>query len=672
MRVQGDTGPRPLSDTTHAEQPHRQGMLSSKGLWTLELELPDLKVIAMSDGLKEWCTKQQAGAEEGAAASVPVGHLCDIAHPDDEFALRKAVADQKMAGTRLSLRLEQRTAPQDAESAAGSKETKETPGKKLQAGKHSGKGKQEKKDETSYLKVDMLLAGITVGTRRLVLVSPRVSEPMQTVQEVLPPASLQHQQQRWHKREQRLQHRVQAHELDKKQQQHELAKDLASAAAAAAGCAKQPASDSHYSVEVKAEDWSSGDATLAANAQAAAAAAAAAAVSKLLQGQHSFATAALAAPAVDATDASATPEARAAAAAFGPGLAGLAALLNAGAQAGGAGGDQKAGLDAAGLGPLLQMAAMQMSLAQQQVSASGEGSAALAANANAALLSALASTQLATDGTVPGAALPALSSEGILHYLTALAALSAPGGAEGNVLYEQLLASAGLVGGVKGMCGKGAGVGGIKGAKGKPVPKGKGKAEKGKKSSPFEAEEVEVAATLALLRNPNPAAAVVARAQGGLDASGSAESYSSMVSAAAAAALAAAAAAVAAKGKGGTGVGLKKEAKRGSGSAGDMMRRASDCSDDGDDAAPSGAMVCMLSVVMRVRACTCLCVRALCHSERGAGREGQFQGMKSHQVTFCHAGRPRGATDAAEEDAQAPEDIGRRTRPPAAATWGQQ
>ena len=36
--------------------------------------------------------------------------------------------------------------------------------------------------------------------------------------------------------------------------------------------------------------------------------------------------------------------------------------------------------------------------------------------------------------------------------------------------------------------------------------------------------------TLALLRNPNPA--VVARAQGGLDASGSAESYSSMVSAA--------------------------------------------------------------------------------------------------------------------------------------------
>jgi hypothetical protein len=347
--------------------------------------------------------------------------------------------------------------------------------------------------------------------------------------------------------------------------------------------------------------------------------------------------------------------------AFGPGLAGISALLNAGAQAGGAGGDQKAGLDAAGLGPLLQMAAMQMSLAQQQVSASGEGSAALAANANAALLSALASTQLATDGTVPGAALPALSSEGILHYLTALAALSAPGGAEGNVLYEQLLASAGLVGGVKGMCGKGAGVGGIKGAKGKPVPKGKGKAEKGKKSSPFEAEEVEVAATLALLRNPNPAAAVVARAQGGLDASGSAESYSSMVSAAAAAALAAAAAAVAAKGKGGTGVGLKKEAKRGSGSAGDMMRRASDCSDDGDDAAPSGAMVCMLSVVMRVRACTCLCVRALCHSERGAGREGQFQGMKSHQVTFCHAGRPRGATDAAEEDAQAPEDIGRRT-----------
>ena len=99
------------------------------------------------------------------------------------------------------------------------------------------------------------------------------------------------------------------------------------------------------------------------------------------------------------------------------------------------------------------------------------------------------------------AALPALSSEGILHYLTALAALSAPGGAEGNVLYEQLLASAGLVGGVKGMCGKGAGVGGIKGAKGKPVPKGKGKAEKGKKSSPFEAEEVEVAATLALLRS---------------------------------------------------------------------------------------------------------------------------------------------------------------------------
>ena len=40
MRVQGDAGPRPLSDTAHAEQPHRQGMLSSKGLCTLELELP--------------------------------------------------------------------------------------------------------------------------------------------------------------------------------------------------------------------------------------------------------------------------------------------------------------------------------------------------------------------------------------------------------------------------------------------------------------------------------------------------------------------------------------------------------------------------------------------------------------------------------------------------------
>jgi hypothetical protein len=648
MRVQGDAGPRPLSDNVHAEQPHRQGMLSSKGLWTLELELPDLKVIAMSDGLKEWCTKQQAGAEEGAAAAVPVGHLCDIAHPDDEFALRKAVADQKMAGTRLSLRLEQRSAPQDAESAAGSKETKETPGKKQQAGKQSGKGKQEKKDETSYLKVDMLLAGITVGTRRLVLVSPRVSEPMQVVQEVLPPASLQHQQQRWHKREQRLQHRVQAHELDKKQQQHELAKGLASAAAAAADSAKQPAD---YIVEVKAEDWSSGDASIAANAQAAAAAAAAAAVSKLLQGQHSFAAAALAAPAADATDASATPEARAAAAAFGPGLAGLAALLN----AGGAGGDQKAGLDGAGLGPLLQMAAMQMSLAQQQMSASGEGSAALTANANAALLSALASTQLAPDGTVPaagGAALPAPSSEGIMHYLTALAALSVPGGAEGTVLYEQLLASAGLVGGVKGKCGKvAAGVGGIKGAKGKPVPKGKGKAEKGKKSSPFEAEEVEVAATLALLRNPNPA--VVARAQGGLDASGSAESYSSMVSAAAAAALAAAAAAVAAKGKGGAAVGLKKEAKRGSGAAGDMMRRASDCSDDGDDAAPSGAMVCMLSVLMHVpmRAC------AVPQRERSRKRRA----VSGDEATYCHAGRPGGSTDAAEEDAQAPEDIGRRT-----------
>ena len=115
----------------------------------------------MSDGLKDWCAKQQAGAE-GAAPAAPVGYLCDIAHPDDEFALRKAVADQKMAGTRLSLRLEQRNAPQDADSAAGGKDT---PGKKQQAGKPSGKGKQEKKDETSYLKVDMLLAGITVGTR---------------------------------------------------------------------------------------------------------------------------------------------------------------------------------------------------------------------------------------------------------------------------------------------------------------------------------------------------------------------------------------------------------------------------------------------------------------------------------------------------------------------------
>ena len=143
---------------------HRQALLSSKSsLWALELELPDFKVVAMSEGLQEWSSTQLGssgedrtlGAQVRHASRAPllrsisslhlsyvspthytyktasrlifliltlliliyhsysyaqgaISYLCERIHPDDEFALRKAVADHKMAGTRIPLRFEQR------------------------------------------------------------------------------------------------------------------------------------------------------------------------------------------------------------------------------------------------------------------------------------------------------------------------------------------------------------------------------------------------------------------------------------------------------------------------------------------------------------------------------------------------------------------------------------
>ena len=43
---------------------HRQALLSSKSLWALELELPDFKVVAMSEGLQEWSSLQLGSSGE--------------------------------------------------------------------------------------------------------------------------------------------------------------------------------------------------------------------------------------------------------------------------------------------------------------------------------------------------------------------------------------------------------------------------------------------------------------------------------------------------------------------------------------------------------------------------------------------------------------------------------
>lgn len=208
-RSHGDAVSFPASDRGQ-EFPHRQGLLSGKSFWTLELELPDFKVVAMSEGLKEWTTRQRSSAEGSTPA--PISYLCEVAHPDDEFALRKTVADQKMVGTRIQLRLEQQAATSDLV-GAGSKDRTA----KKQAGKQAGKGKQDNRDETNYIKVDMLLAGITSGTQQLVLVGTQVLETAGVLQEVMAPAPLEQQQQRWQKREQRMQHRIQAQDLE---QQH--------------------------------------------------------------------------------------------------------------------------------------------------------------------------------------------------------------------------------------------------------------------------------------------------------------------------------------------------------------------------------------------------------------------------------------------------------------------
>ena len=208
-RSQGDAISFPASDRGQ-DFPHRQGLLSGKSFWTLELELPDFKVAAMSEGLKEWTTRQRSSAEGSTPA--PISYLCEVAHPDDEFALRKTVADQKMVGTRIQLRLEQQVATSDLVGAASKDRTA-----KKQAGKQAGKGKQDKRDDINYIKVDMLLAGIDSGTQQLVLVGTQVLETAGVLQEVMAPASLGQQQQRWQKREQRMQHRIQAQEFE---QQH--------------------------------------------------------------------------------------------------------------------------------------------------------------------------------------------------------------------------------------------------------------------------------------------------------------------------------------------------------------------------------------------------------------------------------------------------------------------
>jgi hypothetical protein len=33
----------------------RDALMCSRSLWTMELELPDFKVVTFSEGLKEWC-----------------------------------------------------------------------------------------------------------------------------------------------------------------------------------------------------------------------------------------------------------------------------------------------------------------------------------------------------------------------------------------------------------------------------------------------------------------------------------------------------------------------------------------------------------------------------------------------------------------------------------------
>lgn len=547
----------PASETGN-DFPHRQGLLSGNNLWTLELELPNFKVVAMSEGLKEWCSKEVRSGEERSRPA-PISYLCEIAHPDDEFALRKTVADQKMAGTRISFRLEQRSAAQDAAATCSKDKTC-----KKQAGKQAAKGKQEKKEETSYLKVDMLLAGITSGTRRLVLISPKASEAAQVLQEALAPASLEQQQQRWQKREQRIQHRFQANEIEQQNKKQQQQPETSKGAEAKRGAADQESEAPAVKVEpVEA---------------AAAAAAGAATAAKLLEGAHASVAAALVAPATDGQGAAAGSgmDEASIAAANAQALGGLAALLN--APVGGGAGANTANLESGALAPLLQLA-MQYSLSQQVGSADGT-----MPQPNAALLGALAANPLAGPGTWPVAAGSAHGNERFMQYLSALAALS--GGGADALASNPLLALAGAeaAGGVKGKGGKAAAVvGGIKGANGKAPAKGKGKTEKGKKSSPFEAEEVEVAATLALLRNhPNPAMAAAAKTQSArLAAADGASSYSSMVGCGAADA----------KGKGAGGVGIKRE-RDDKGAAGEAgARRAGDSTESNAEEGETSAVM---------------------------------------------------------------------------------
>jgi len=53
---------------------HRQALLSSKSLWALELELPDFKVVAMSEGLQEWSSTQLGSSGEDRTLGAQVRH----------------------------------------------------------------------------------------------------------------------------------------------------------------------------------------------------------------------------------------------------------------------------------------------------------------------------------------------------------------------------------------------------------------------------------------------------------------------------------------------------------------------------------------------------------------------------------------------------------------------
>ena len=460
---------------------YRQGLLSSNNLWTLELELPDFKVLAMSEALKEWSSKQSRGAD--GLCSQAWGFLCELAHPDDEFALRKTVADQKLCGTRISLRLLQRSGAHDADLVR-----KEKTGKRA-AGKDACRGKSDKKDGASYLKVDMLLAGIASGTQRMVLVSPKVSEAAQTVYAPDGPASLELQQQRWQKREQRQQQRVQANELilQQKERDHQnLHKDKT----VDGGEVKtgKDADTSNAGCAFKADPGGTAAALLAGQVSAAEAAVAAA---KLMDGQHMpVAGAAKAGGVVGGANEAA---AAAAAAAAGPCLANLKALLN--ISAGGDQAAQAAGLEGnSALAPLL---ALHFSQQLQQQAALGEEGAqqqqqqAPVAGQTANPLATAEHWQVAAGGAVTPGMLPP-NNENLIQYLSAFAALSAQNGnAAGAVgawagpelaaaLAASVGAAAAAAGDAKAAAAQGgAPLGGIKGG----AAKAAAKAKKGKKSS---------------------------------------------------------------------------------------------------------------------------------------------------------------------------------------------